>query len=473
MDKSFNNFHIYFVIYSKIIDLKIYCRYFTIAPELSRISSAFATKFNIGETSRNKHHEDIGSKKNRMQTNKSNLVKVFTDYGFLENTGEELQNIFTRKKIESSIAFDVVNRDSLGQEMCDKFVNERLIEGNRAIWEPLTRSKVKTFTSVPSSKNTIEPPLIEERKLLHDLLIVVRRRPELDLEKCISEYEFSSVPRSLFSNAGEIFLANDKSKIVKTMEGLAENIRVKELCFNSKSNIIIIDGMALVHSIKKDKTIKTCLDLAKVFNKMLCSATKNFDKVYLIFDRYIPTSLKEATRNKRKGKKSSRYFIKANTKIENVTLSDLLADEETKRELVTFLAENTLDWWQRQDTKNIFVTADGQTKNNFDNIVATNSHEEADTLVILHGSTLPPDCQLVVSSSDTDVLLLLVYFHNLLPKNTFVFSGKGSAKKYLCVESLAKSLGEEKTKAMLGFHAFTGKFTYLKYIMYYLIKNVN
>jgi hypothetical protein len=87
------------------------------------------------------------------------------------------------------------------------------------------------------------------------------------------------------------------------------------------------------------------------------------------------------------------------------------------------LAENTLDCWQRQDTKNIFVTADGQTKNNFDNKVATNSHEEADTLVILHGSTLPPDCQLVVSSSDTDVLLLLVYFHNLLPKNTFVFSG--------------------------------------------------
>jgi hypothetical protein len=74
-----------------------------------------------------------------------------------------------------------------------------------------------------------------------------------------------------------------------------------------------------------------------------------------MFNKTIPTSLQEATRNKRKGKKSSRCFIKANTKIENVTLSDLFTDEETKRELVTFLTENTFDWCQHQnDIKKFF-----------------------------------------------------------------------------------------------------------------------
>jgi len=52
-----------------------------------------------------------------------------------------------------------------------------------------------------------------------------------------------------------------------------------------------------------------------------------------------------------------------------------------------------------------------QTKGNVDipDSLLTHSQEEADTLLILHAVSVPHEAELVVSSPDTDVLLLLVH----------------------------------------------------------------
>ena len=49
----------------------------------------------------------------------------------------------------------------------------------------------------------------EERGLLARLIVISRRRPQLDLKECIGTYEYGVVPRSLFASDATILLAYD------------------------------------------------------------------------------------------------------------------------------------------------------------------------------------------------------------------------------------------------------------------------
>jgi hypothetical protein len=110
-------------------------------------------------------------------------------------------------------------------------------------------------------------------------MIVMRSRKDLNLSKSILEFkfEFGIVPTSLLASSGKLYAATDKSKIVKLMEKLSEDCSVKHLSLH----------------------YKTCNDFATAFVKRLLITTKIMTKLF-VFDRYLPNSLKAATRNKRK-----------------------------------------------------------------------------------------------------------------------------------------------------------------------------
>ena len=59
--------------------------------------------------------------------------------------------------------------------------------------------------------------LREERPLLSRFLITSRKRPELDLEHCLGNFECTVVHRSLFTSDEEPFACTDK------MEGASQN----------------------------------------------------------------------------------------------------------------------------------------------------------------------------------------------------------------------------------------------------------
>ena len=83
------------------------------------------------------------------------------------------------------------------------------------------------------------------------------------------------------------------------------------------------------------------------------------------------------------------------------------------------------------------------------------SHEEADTLIVLHSIEVAkrnPFCKLYVACSDTDVLLLLLYFYPQICNNT-VFR---ATTREIDVGCAYNALGNEKSMTLVGFHAFTG-----------------
>ena len=62
----------------------------------------------------------------------------------------------------------------------------------------------------------------EDKPLLRRLLIVSQKRDDIDLCSLISKYEFSVVPRSLFTFDGKLILCTNKSILTQEIEKLIE-----------------------------------------------------------------------------------------------------------------------------------------------------------------------------------------------------------------------------------------------------------
>ena len=90
------------------------------------------------------------------------------------------------------------------------------------------------------------------------------------------------------------------------------------------------------------------------------------------------------------------------------------------------------------------------------NDLTSHSHEEADTLIVLHCLNVAkrdPFREVYVLCSDTDVLLLLMnYYEELCAKTVF----KGNNSRDIDIGKAFEGLGQDKVKSLLGFHAFSG-----------------
>ena len=62
----------------------------------------------------------------------------------------------------------------------------------------------------------------------------------------------------------------------------------------------------------------------------------------------------------------------------------------------------------------------------------------------------------MVSSPDTDVLLLQVHMYPHLPVSTVFLTGKGRLKRNISVCNIHNNLGQKRNSALLGLHALTG-----------------
>ena len=85
-----------------------------------------------------------------------------------------------------------------------------------------------------------------------------------------------------------------------------------------------------------------------------------------------------------------------------------------------------------------------------------NNHEEADTLLIHHAVLAsrrhPHDAELVVFFPDTDVIVLVIAYYDLLLRNTSLSMASGVIE----VQQIWRALGPERAKALSALHAFSG-----------------
>ena len=97
----------------------------------------------------------------------------------------------------------------------------------------------------------------------------------------------------------------------------------------------VIDGMTIVHAMGKPPWVKTCAHLADHFIATLDNKCREYDELHLVFDRYdLPTSLKEAARERRQGRKpATAYLVTGKTQIGKVSAKQFLSSTATKDKL--------------------------------------------------------------------------------------------------------------------------------------------
>ena len=439
-------------------------KHFLVLPEINRVLDEFHTVLAIKNTTKEYHYQLTGNTNSRIMQNAKKLLDVLSTHSCnFDKTDQQVFNIVTKAVLSEKSAEQFLQVEKEGEKLRESFIQDRL-RGSSSIWSPLKKRKLPTFSencaSVKVKLKDKVATLREERRLLTRFLMAYRERPEVDLPTHLGEYEFSVVPRSMFNSDGRMLLATDKSSVMHEIEKMLEPEDAIIEPVLQGDRVVMFDGMGLVNKMKKTAAIKTCKDFADAFVQRILLESRTFQQINLIFDRYMTTSLKAKTRDKRTKGISTRYKIADDTNIENVSLKSLLSHVETKQELTAYLSRKVTVAC-RENQKRYVIVYENTCETNvpISPNLLSHEHEEADTLIILYGieaARLNPFQELVVCSPDTDVLLLLIHYYEQLCTHTIFQTGRGNQVRNINVGKAHEALGKERSDALLGFHCFTG-----------------
>ena len=439
-------------------------KYFLTAGEMSNIVTKFCETFKIadGKEKQDEHHEILGSKNERITSNVEKITAVFETHGVTFDRVDNVFNILTKKVLPNKDAQRFLDAKAIGQAKYDKFVKDKLT-GEESIWDTMTKEKLSTFAANNKTvKVTLERQIVhirEERKLMTRLLIASRSRPDIDLKKYLGIYEFSVVPRSLFTPDGSLHYTKDKAIIATELRALQQGSNEMETdeveSGNAPRKAIVIDAMAFVNKIDiKKNEVQNCSDFGKCFVSRIQQEADGYHEVRVVFDRYEKKSLKANTRANRNKNVPVQYKITDATKIGHLKTKQLLSSIETKNELTAYLSHKL-----RSELNMDYVIVYGRTCltniADLDPELQTYNHEEADTGIVLHCidiSKRDPFTELVVSCSDTDVLLILLHYFNQLCTTT-VFK---TLHQQMNLRMMYESFSPRRCQSLLGFHAITG-----------------
>ena len=154
-----------------------------------------------------------------------------------------------------------------------------------------------------------------------------------------------------------------------------------------------------------------------MFSKIILKESQGFPEVHVLFDRYDELSLKCKDCTCRI---QIQYKIEDDTNIESTTSENFLSHVNTKRGLTKYLNHKIAQVFSASGKQYVVVYNSTAESNiiDFPDELTFHSHEEVDFLVVLDSIDVAKNCQLYVACSDTDVLLLFLYFYSQICNNT-------------------------------------------------------
>ena len=178
----------------------------------------------------------------------------------------------------------------------------------------------------------------------------------------------------------------------------------------------------------------------------------------IVWDIYLPNSLKSATREKWGA--GERRRVEGSTQI-SVKWDPFLRNDQNKSELFHFLSDFIHKNF-RPAGRTVVATVDDHVlsfpdRNN--EFLQPCNHEEANTRMFVHvNDAITQDNfrSVLIHSIDKDVVVLAV--NAAYRFNVEIFVAFGTGNSFCCIEAhqLAQKLGPEKCVAILLFHSFTG-----------------
>ena len=117
-------------------------RWMIAGPEVAHLIQDFEATF-IEPSTDGKHHEDNNPTKSRFRAHVTSLVEIINDYGNpFEEESTELVTLVSKAILDPASAEAVRNIEKTGSAQFAKFVEERLVERSKPIWDGISRNSL-------------------------------------------------------------------------------------------------------------------------------------------------------------------------------------------------------------------------------------------------------------------------------------------------------------------------------------------
>jgi len=270
---------------------------------------------------------------------------------------------------------------------------------------------------------------------------------------CFFQHENQSYPPSL-SDFGDLHFGKKSD--------LLECLKIEENVPTVKPQAVIIDGAALIHKLRPDHSLHRKFEdyALKLFLPYIEHMLEqdNCTRVDVVWDKYLPDSLKGSMRIKR-GSGTRRRVEPHNSIPPN--WENFLREEKNKEELFRYLATTVVKGKVPHGKDIVSTYSDSVisfTVRDRPSLVPC-TQEEADGRLLLHVADCVVDGsrEILIKTVDNDVAVLAIsHYQQLNIQELWVEIAAGKQKHLIGAHTLVERLGEDKARALIGFHAFTG-----------------
>ena len=306
----------------------------------------------------------------------SRLIDTITKYGnpFLDDY-PELLVLRTRDCVDESIVSAVKKFETVGKNQYKEFKDDVLEKRTRAIHDPMTRNSLPLFSTPRQKKDSAKAKQLAQLKndvsLFGQLYIANQLRNEDPY--VFFSHENQLYPPSLSDNGKLRF--GKKSDLLKCLKASPEdNVRN----FDCK----IFDGAMLAHVLPREGISTFQQYAGKVFIPFLKHELQPVNRVDIVWDRYLESSIKGATREKRGA--GLRRKVNPQTKIP-AKWNHFLRDLSNKVGLFSLLTDAAAKQKFKEE-KELYITSDQSVISigGSSEPMPICTHKEADTRIIVH-----------------------------------------------------------------------------------------
>ena len=204
----------------------------------------------------------IGNHLTRLISNTNKLLEVMDMFDVTFSTNGSFHN---DKLFQNEV---------IGTEIYETFVNDRF-HGDISVWALFRKRHLKIFKAELNKtiKSMVQRKVVqlrEEKSFFSRSLITSRKPPEIDLEFCLGNYEFSVVPMALLMSDGELLPCTDKARVLHQIEAAAmtndETLVSDDIQLHQQCTVLIVDGMAVVNQLNRNMKVKTCKVIIVIYH---------------------------------------------------------------------------------------------------------------------------------------------------------------------------------------------------------------
>lgn len=269
-------------------------RWMISGPEQARLLTEFESQYLESEDPEVnfRHHEEGLSTQQSYKKQVTSLVQVITGYGnpFFDDC-PELLILNSRDCADESVASAVVTLETLGTDQYHKFRKEVLEDRTTPIHAPIKKNKLPLMKTPKTKGSSQSKKLAAVRSdvSLFGRLYIANQLRDGDPDVFFS-HENQTYPPSL-SEYGKL-RKGTKSDLIKCLDTSGENEPPNQF------DCALFDGAVLVHTISA-ASATTFKDYSETFMHFLQCEFQQVKRIDVVWDRYLPSSIKESAREKR------------------------------------------------------------------------------------------------------------------------------------------------------------------------------